>query len=167
MASMPDAWRIDRAKWSSTSFSGKGAAAAGGRWNPAGLRVVYASEHLATAALEKFLHLPKPIPPRMTFVQFAIEFNGVAVERPRLSDLPSNWRDEPVSAGSQKFGAAWYEAGRTAVLAVPSAIISEEVNYLLNPAHPDFTRISISKPAPFTFDPRLASLAPRHRGAAE
>jgi RES domain-containing protein len=164
---MPDAWRIDRAKWTATSFSGKGAAAVGGRWNPAGLHVVYASENLATAALEKFLHLPKPIPPRLTFVQFALELNGVAVERPRLADLPSSWRDEPVSAASQKFGAAWYGAGRTAVLAVPSAIIPEEINYVLNPAHPQFAKISISKPTPFTFDPRLASLATLHRASPE
>jgi RES domain-containing protein len=69
-----------------------------------------------------------------------------------------------VSAASQKFGAAWYVAGRTAVLAVPSAIIPEEINYVLNPAHPQFAKISISAPTPFTFDPRLASLATVHRG---
>jgi RES domain-containing protein len=155
---MPDAWRLDRAKWTAISFSGKGAAAAGGRWNPAGLHVVYASEHLATASLEKFVHLPKPIPRSMTFVQFALEFNGIAIERPLLNALPRNWRTEPVSAESQELGAAWYERGRTAVLAVPSAIIPEEINFVLNPAHPDFAKISISKPAPFAFDPRLASL---------
>lgn len=157
---MPDAWRVDRAKWAATSFSGKGAAAAGGRWNPTGLHVVYASEHLATTSLEKFMHLPKPIPPRMTFVQFALEFCGVAIERPLPSTLPRNWRAEPVAAESQKFGAAWYEGGRTAVLAVPSAIIPEETNYVLNPAHPDFAKIMISKSVRFVFDPRLASLAP-------
>lgn len=156
---MPDAWRIDRAKRAATSFSGKGAAAAGGRWNPAGLHVVYASEHLATASLEKLVHLPKPIPAGMTFVQFALDFNGIAVEAPPLKALPRNWRIEPVGAESQKFGAAWYESARTAVLAVPSAIIPEETNYVLNPAHPDFAKISIWKPAPFAFDPRLASLA--------
>jgi RES domain-containing protein len=120
---------------------------------------VYASEHLATASLEKFVHLPKPIPPSMTFVQVALEFNGIGIERPLSSALPRNWRAEPVATESQKFGADWYERGRTAVLAVPSAIIPEEINYVLNPAHPDFVKISISKPAPFAFDPRLASLA--------
>jgi RES domain-containing protein len=156
---MPDAWRVDRTKRAATSFSGEGAAAAGGRWNPAGLHVVYASEHLAMAALEKFIHLPKPIPPGMTFVQFALEFNGIPIERAPSSTLPRMWRAEPVGAESQVFGAAWYEHGRTAVLAVPSAIIPEETNYVLNPAHPDFARVSISKPTPFAFDPRLASLA--------
>lgn len=159
MASTPDAWRIDRAKWAAISFSGKGAGAAGGRWTPAGVHVVYASGHLATAALEKLVHLPKPLPKGMTFVQFALEFNGIAIEMPPLSALPRHWRAEPAGAGSQRFGAAWYESGRTAVLAVPSAIIPEETNYILNPTHPDFLKISISKPAPFAFDPRLATLA--------
>lgn len=78
---MPDAWRIDNGKRASSSFSGFGAAAAGGRWNRAGRHVVYASQHLSTASLEKFVHLPKPIPATMTFIQFAIAFNGVAIER--------------------------------------------------------------------------------------
>jgi RES domain-containing protein len=155
---MPDAWRIDSAKWTANSFSGVGAAAAGGRWNPVGVRVVYASQHLATATLEKFIHLPKPIPDAMTFVQFEIDFHGVKIERPARSKLPPHWRDEPVPAGPQLFGLDWLRSGRTAVLAVPSAIIPSEENYVLNPAHPDFAKLVISPPRPFEYDPRLATL---------
>lgn len=155
---MPDAWRIDRDKWAAMSFSGEGAAAAGGRWNPAGLRVVYASQHLATASLERFIHLPKPIPAALRFVRFELNFNGIRIERPKPGALPANWRAEPVTAESQAFGAEWAEAGRSAVLAIPSAIIPDEENYVLNPAHPDFKKIGISAPTPFVFDPRLASL---------
>jgi len=50
---------------------------------------------------------------------------------------------------------AWVREGRSAVLAVPSAIIPEELNYLLNPAHPGFKTIAVVKPVPFVFDPRL------------
>ncbi|PTX94502.1 RES family NAD+ phosphorylase [Opitutus sp. ER46] len=156
---MPDAWRIDRAKWATNSFSGRGAALEGGRWNPAGAAVVYASRNLATAALEKFVHLPKPVPPAMTFVQFEIDWNGVAIARPSPKDLPADWRAEPVGAASQRFGAEWLAAGRTAVLAVPSALIPLEENYVLNPAHPEFRKIKISAAAPFVFPPRLATLA--------
>jgi RES domain-containing protein len=155
---MPDAWRIDRVKWASSSFSGLGAALEGGRWNPAGVRVVYASRHLSTAALEKFVHLPKPISTSMGLVQFEIEWNGVKIERPDLKALPGNWRAEPVPAESQDFGAAWFSAGKTAVLAVPSALIPAEENYVINPAHPDFKRIKISPAVPFVFPPRLAVL---------
>ena len=155
---MPDAWRIDSEKWKASSFSGMGAAAAGGRWNPAGLRVVYASRHLSTASMEKFVHLPKPIPRAMKFVQFSIMFNGVAIERPPLSTLPANWRAEPVTVESQRLGEAWFRRGAAAVLAIPCALIPEEENYLINPAHPDFKRLDIGHPEPFTFDPRLAKL---------
>lgn len=158
MASMPDAWRIDREKWSGQSFSGHGAALAGGRWNPPGMRVVYASQHLATAAWEKFVHLPKPIPDALRFVRFAIWFRGVAIERPSPATLPPDWRSEPVGEGSQEFGAAWLRSGRTAVVAVPCVLLPEEENYLINPSHPEFTRIEIGPPEPFEFGPRLAAL---------
>jgi RES domain-containing protein len=63
-----------------------------------------------------------------------------------------------VSAGTQKIGDAWIEAGKTAILAVPSALYPEETNYVLNPVHPDFRRIEISAAEPFAFDPRMARL---------
>jgi RES domain-containing protein len=152
----PSAWRVDSAKRTASSFSGKGAAAAGGRWNPAGIRVVYASRHLSTAALEKFIHLPKPIPAAMKFVKFRIQFNGVAVERPNR--LPRDWNAEPVALASQRVGEEWVGSGRTAILLVPSAIVPEEENYVFNPAHPDFARLTISAAEEFFFDPRLAML---------
>lgn len=158
---MPDAWRIDRGRRRDSAFSGFGAAVAGGRWNPAGIHVVYASEHLATAALEKLVHLPQPVPAAMQFLQFPIHFHGVAIERPPPSALPANWRTEPVKAESQRFGEAWYRRGSTAVLAVPCAIIPEEWNYLINPEHPDFRKLVIGPPQPFTFDPRLARVEGR------
>lgn len=155
---MAEAWRIDSDKWADTSFSGFGAALAGGRWNPAGMLVVYASQHLSTASMEKFLHLPKPIPATMKFIKFPIMFSGVAIERPTISTLPPNWRAEPVAVGSQRFGQAWYRRGATAVLAIPCALIPEEENYIINPAHPDFKRLKIGTPEAFTYDPRLAKL---------
>jgi RES domain-containing protein len=155
---MPDAWRIDGAHRAAQSFNGAGAALAGGRWNPTGVRVVYASQHLATACLEKFIHLPKPVPAAMRFVQFEIEFNGVTIERPKRAALPANWRQEPVPESTQEFGLEWFRSGRTAVLAIPSAIIPEEENYVLNPAHPDFAKLTLSKPKRFEYDARLATL---------
>lgn len=155
---MPDAWRIDSAKRAAQAFSGLGASIAGGRWNPAGIRVVYASQHLATASLEKFVHLPKPIPPAMTFVQFEIDFKNAKIERPSRTKLPANWRAEPVPPATQDFGLEWFRAGRTAILAIPSAIIPDEENYVINPAHPDFAKLVVSAPKPFDYDPRLAVL---------
>ncbi len=155
---MPDAWRLDNAKWTAQAFSGAGAALAGGRWNPIGVHVVYASRHLATAVLEKFIHLPKPVPAAMTFVQSEIDFGGIAVERPARAALPANWREEPAPLTTQQFGLEWFRSSRSAILAVPSAIVPDEENYVLNPAHPDFRKVKVSKPVRFVFDPRLAGL---------
>jgi RES domain-containing protein len=69
--------------------------------------------------------------------------------------LPANWRIYPAPDQLAHLGTAWVRARMTAVLIVPSAIVPQERNVLLNPAHPDFRRIRLGAPAPFNFDPRL------------
>ena len=72
-----------------------------------------------------------------------------------VKDLPPNWRAWPPAPVTRAIGGECATARRSLILAVPSAIIPEEVNFLLNPAHPDFRRVKIPKPVPFHFDPRL------------
>jgi len=158
MASTPEpsAWRVDSARRAAQSFSGAGASLEGGRWNSAGVPAVYASEHLAMAAQEIYVHMPRPLPKGSRFVKFPIRFGRVAVRRLRPRDLPADWRAEPVPASTQAVGDAWIASGETAVLAVPSVLIPEETNFVLNPAHPDFRGLVIGAPEPFTFDPRMA-----------
>lgn len=151
----PSAWRIDREKWAASSFEGTGAALEGGRWNPAGMKVVYLSENLAMAAMEKLVHLPKPISPAVRYVKIPVWFETPLVEFWRDSDLPEDWDLKPVPASTQRLGAAWLRENRSALLAVPSAILPSERNFLLNPAHPDFSQVRIGKPQAFAFDPRL------------
>jgi RES domain-containing protein len=71
------------------------------------------------------------------------------------ADLPVHWRRDPAPPELAVIGNAWVTAARAAVLAVPSAIIEDETNFLLNPAHPDFSKIRIGDPQAFEFDPRL------------
>jgi len=71
------------------------------------------------------------------------------------SALPSNWRATPPPERLAETGTRWVEAGHTVALAVPSAIIPHELNYLLNPRHPQFKRVRIGAPEPFSFDLRL------------
>lgn len=78
---------------------------------------------------------------------------SVSVFAPR--QLPQGWDAEPVSRASQDLGADWIESGRSAVLRVPSAVVPEEHNFVLNPEHPDFVKVAMSKPEPFVLDPRL------------
>lgn len=147
------AWRIDRAKRAKTAFTGKGSALEGGRWNPAGRPVIYMSRSLAMAALEKLVHLPMPECLSVRFVQFQVTFKPSLMEV--LGELPADWDAKPVPVSTQRIGARWLREQRSAVLAVPSAIIPAERNYLINPIHPDFGKIRTGKPEAFAFDPRL------------
>jgi RES domain-containing protein len=111
------------------------------------------------AAQEKFVHLPRPLPRRSLYVKFALHFGRLTITRLGRSDLPADWRAEPVPRSTQRIGDAWVATAKTAILAVPSALYPEETNFVLNPAHPDFPKIRVSSEMPFTFDPRMARLA--------
>lgn len=150
---MSEAWRIVKAKHAATAFSGKGAADHGGRWNSRGVAVVYVSRTKSLAVLENLVHLNPPV--RFKFVVFRIQFDDTWVESFPHKKLPSDWQVEPPSPSTQQVGDLWVQEARSAILALPSTIIPTETNFLLNPAHPDFKNISIGKPEPFAFDPRL------------
>ena len=150
---MTKAWRI---VWTATvadAFTGEGARLFGGRWNSPGLPVVYASQHKSLAALEILVHLT-PKSPR-DFQAFALEWNDALTETLPLSLLENDWFKRAPELSTRPHGDAWLTEKRSAVLAVPSAIIPEENNYLLNPAHPDFRKIHIGKAMPFSLDSRL------------
>ena len=71
------------------------------------------------------------------------------------ADLPDGWRQTPPPPVLQSIGKTWLDAGETAILEVPSAIVPQESNYVLNPLHADFKRLSIGKADPFALDMRL------------
>jgi len=145
------AWRIVKAKHAATAFSGEGARLFGGRWNSPGVSLVYTSSTQALAALESLVHLNPPV--LFQYAVIPVEFDAALVEK--VSALPAGWRDSPAPPSTQALGDAWAAQARSAVLELPSVIIPGESNFLLNPAHPDFRKIVIGKPAPFAFDPRL------------
>lgn len=147
------AWRIVRQQLAATAFDGEGARIFGGRWNSPGTRVVYTSGTKALAALETLVHLNPPVLFRYSILP--VEFDGRLVETIEPAGLPADWTTEPPSDSTKVIGDRWASERRSAVLALPSVIIPSENNYLLNPAHPDFKRITIGKPVPFAFDSRL------------
>jgi len=69
--------------------------------------------------------------------------------------LPEEWRSEPPPDACKALGSHWAEAGETLLLKVPSVIVPRECNYVLNPQHPDFTRLTIREAEPFGFDSRM------------
>jgi len=137
------------------AFDGEGARIAGGRWNPAGYPAVYAAESRALCALEILVHAD-PSDLAAGYVCFPLEIpSGVKIERFESATLPSGWRRYPAPARLQQLGRQWLERAAGAVLSVPSAMVPEELNYVLNPAHPAFQKIRIHDPVRFDFDPRL------------
>ena len=147
------AWRIVKAAHAELAFTGEGARRTGGRWNSPGVSMVYTSEHKSLAVLEMLAHLYPGDMPR--YLTFRVELDSVLVERWALEKLPPRWREEMPASATRLLGDAWARESRSAALAVPSAIIPEELNLLLNPNHPDSAKIKTAKPTPFAFDPRL------------
>jgi RES domain-containing protein len=147
------AWRIVKETHAATAFDGKGARLYGGRWNSAGIRLIYTSGTKALAALESLLHLNPPV--IFKYHAIPIEFDKALVEKLAPATLPADWTDEPPPPSTKAVGDAWVKKARSAVLDVPSVIVPGEANYLLNPAHPDFKKIVIGNPEPFSFDPLL------------
>lgn len=117
--------------------------------------VVYTSASLALAALEVFVNLERPEPPPDLVAISAEIPEALAIARLAPSDLPASWRSHPAPEALGELGTRWAHEGKTPVLAVPSAVIPQELNYLLNPRHVHFRRIRVSDPVPFRFDPRL------------
>ena len=150
---MPEAWRIVKAKLVADAFSGKGAARTSGRWNSRGVLVVYTSATKSLAALETFVHLnPSAF---FTYKVFRIQFDEALVDRVAFDALPPDWQSEPPPPSTKAIGEAWVRAARSAVMALPSVIIPNELNYLLNPVHSEFKKIRIGPPEDFAFDARL------------
>jgi RES domain-containing protein len=90
-----------------------------------------------------------------SYVLIRCDFDDALVTAVNAAALPSTWRMFPSPPQLAAVGDAWVSAARSAVLRVPSAIVPSESNYLLNPQHPEFTRIRIGSPTSFSFDPRL------------
>jgi RES domain-containing protein len=147
------AWRLVRERHAASAFSGEGAARVGGRWNSHGVRVVYASESVSLAALETLVHLNPPMP--LSYVLIPFEFEPEWMDVLAESDLPAGWRAHPPMRASQQVGDAWVARAQSLVLSVPSVIVPGERNYLLNPRHPEISRIRVGRSEPFGFDPRL------------
>lgn len=146
-------WRLTTARFARSAFSGEGARLYGGRWNRKGVRLVYTAASQSLVMLEM---LVQDDPPRARYVMIEARIpSAVTIDRLGVEDLPSDWRDIAVREKLRAIGTAWVRKKSAAVLAVPSAVIAAETNYLLNPLHPDFRRIKIGKPRKFETDLRL------------
>lgn len=146
-------WRICKRRHA--AFDGEGARLAGGRWNSPGIAVVYTSESLSLAALELIVHADSTLLPG-DLVSIEAELpEGVSLRRLEIADLPRTWRRHPAPDALARVGNAWARSGEGMALSVPSAVVPNDHNVLLNPGHPDFRRIRVGRPESFSLDPRL------------
>jgi RES domain-containing protein len=147
-------WRIVKEKHAKTAFSGEGARIFEGRWNSAGVRMVYCSEHLSLAALEILVHT-QPIVIQGKFRVFEVCWEEAMTSAIELKKLPKGWNTQPPTAASKSIGDEWIRSARSVVLAVPSVIVPQERTFLLNPEHRAFAKIRIRDIGSFVLDPRL------------
>ena len=149
-ASKFDAFRIHDRRF--PALSGVGAALRGGRWNPPGLQVVYASLAYEGTLLETLARVAGAKVPRGHVASRIVLPEGCEVNRLGASEAP-DWFDW---AASQEIGRAWADSGRSLALDVPSFVARPwGRNVLLNPRHADFCRIRVAAVADIEWDPRL------------
>lgn len=151
---MTEAWRLVKARYADSAFSGEGARLYGGRFNSVGTVMVYTAGSLALAQLEILVNLPTE-KLLQTYAAFRLRFDAALVETLSLDELPDSWRRNPVPQSVKNTGDRWIEAARSVVLQVPSAVVPSESNYLINPNHPGFKRVEITGPIDPLIDPRL------------
>lgn len=152
---MTSVYRILRRRYSTKPLEGEGAYRFGGRWSSPGTRLAYTSQHLSLAILEYFVHIESGDAPKDLVVITAEVPDGVARVRVHAKQLPRNWRQFPAPPDLARFGDEFVRNRRAAILLVPSVLAPAESNWLINPGHPEFSRIRLHPPAPFRYDSRF------------
>ena len=153
---MPTFYRIEKRRHAHDAFAGIGGLFSAGRWHRRGVRVSYASEHQAVAAMEKLVWLGS-LEDALAgdYVVVPVDVPQAAIEVVSPADLPEGWDAFPHPPATQEIGTRWLRERRSAALQVPSAVVPHAVNVLINPAHPDAARLTAGGPDPFDWDPRL------------
>lgn len=152
-------WRVaaDTPRWTADDMSGKGAANKGSRWNHAGELVTYAATSISLAAWETRAHFGRgaALPWNRFLVRFDVPDDVWSAREILRRPPPVGWDAIPEGIVSRNQGSTWLKSGRTALLAVPSVIIAEEDNLLINPAHVDSARLVATKVRRFVYDHRV------------
>jgi len=128
-------WRIaiDTPTYEADDLSGTGPKLTGGRWNAAGVAVVYTSQTRALACLETIVHLNAgSLPLNRYLVDVTIPDDLWAeAQTTTPASLPVGWDAAPAGRASIEFGTNWIRSGASALLVIPSVIVPEEFNVLI------------------------------------
>ena len=134
-------------------LSGTGAAIFPGRWNRAGVPVLYTGESIEIALLETIVHMKGEFVPDLSII--TLEIPGRSVMKLLPEQLPKTWFHNPAPAYLSEIAQKWINAGKHLALKVPSSIVHSSFNYVLNCHHSRYSEVSIKSIEPFYFDHRL------------
>ncbi len=150
-------FRIEREKYLEVTLKGVGAALTEGyRWNSLNTYLVYTADSRALATLEVSVHLDflEDLPKDRYYVEIEIP-DSVEILELSIDQLPENWDSKPPILETQFIGDDFVSQNNAAVLKVPSAIVPPEFNYLINPNHPDSSKIRVVSTQRLNFDSRF------------
>jgi RES domain-containing protein len=152
-------WRIavEAPTYAAADLSGAGAKITGGRWNSKGVAVVYCATNIALATLETVHYLSSG---GLPFNRYLVRIDvpeRVWHARRGLDPLPGGWDSIPAGVSARTAGDAWIAGGSSALLLVPSVIVPDEDNALINPRHPDTAALTATVVRRWIYDPRFFS----------
>lgn len=153
-------FRIEREKYLDTALTGIGASMSEGyRWNSLNTRIVYTADTRALATLEISVHLDlsEDLPNDRYYVEIEIP-DEIDIQEVAVEDLPDDWSSKPPTLTTQTIGDDFVNYNDSAILKVPSSIVPQEFNYLINPNHPDSSKIKILSVSKMIFDSRLKNI---------
>jgi RES domain-containing protein len=133
-------------------ISGNGAAINGSRWNSKNIQMLYSGENISLTILESLVHLRKIDMPNRQFL-LTIQLPDIQIKEITISKLKNNWQHHV--SYTQWMGDQFISTGEFLVLKVPSAIVPQEHNFLINPLHKDFRKVKIVSSELLELDKRL------------
>jgi len=133
-------------------YDAKGSTLSPGRWNTASSPMIYTNEHYSTSMLEKLVHGSGMLPPNQHYIEITLP-PGVSYEVFSTAAVPDWYLAS--GATSKPYGEAWQQSKRSVLLLVPSVVARLERNILINPEHPEFSKITHSLHQPCWWDTRL------------
>jgi RES domain-containing protein len=138
-------------------LSGEGARLHGGRWNHKMTPCIYTAENSALAVLEYTVNISMEAIPRALSI-VCINIPDTGIYPVPIAALPGNWKDYPAPPSTMDMGTAWLEAMEHPAIRIPSTVLPQAFNYLLNPLHPAATGFSILSVDDFVYDLRIKTV---------
>ncbi len=153
--------RLEQKPFLRKAFLGHGAARYPGRWNLPGQPVAYCSNTISLAVLEILVNMSPEEMRVMKLYSIQAKIPEEIGKKMKIltvdgaNKISKKWRSTPCPEETRVYGGKWLDAKSSLIMRIPSAVVPQEDNYLINPLHPDFSQIGIGRPEKFIFDTRL------------